>query len=175
MVAAVLKMPSKARSKGKCKRSAATNPTGTLSWDQRCWRAPASIFCERSIPTTRPLGRASTNSAVRRPVPHPASSTASSPRNRNRDNTFLPQLSCGPDRRWYTEEFHSREADGGCSANARFRPAKTTTFQTASRNRSKSVERGGERPSTRPPAHDRDHRQCPRHPRCPLRYAPCHR
>src|SRR5258708_1231553 len=148
-------MPSKARSKGKCKRSAAPNPPPTL--------------------TARLLGRASTNSAVRRPVPQPTSSTASSPRNRNRDNTFLPQLNCGPERRWYIEAFHSREIDGGCSAKGRFNPReKQEHFQNRFRNPRKSVELRSERASTQPPAHDLDHRRCPRHPRCPRRYAPCH-
>ena len=71
-------------------------------------RADRDMFCETSSAITRPRGSACSRSAVRRPVPAPASRTSSSPRNCRRARTFFPQLTCGCERRWYSEEFHSR-------------------------------------------------------------------
>src|SRR6202034_291029 len=52
-------------------------------------------FWGKSTPIACPRGTASIHSAVRRPVPHPASSTTSSPRRRNRDSSLIAPTDLG--------------------------------------------------------------------------------
>src|ERR1700722_20032983 len=105
-------MPSKAAVNGRSSRSAVTTCAFSPNFGRKYSRAERAIFCETSSATTRPFGRACSKSAVRRPVPAPASRTNSSPRSFRRARTFLPQLTCGCERRWYSEEFHSRVGFG---------------------------------------------------------------
>src|ERR1700693_670650 len=105
-------MPSKVAVNGRSSRSAVTTCACSPNFGRKYSRAERAMFCETSSATTRPFGRACSRSAVRRPVPAPASRTNSSPRSFRRARTFFPQLTCGCERRWYSEEFHSRVGFG---------------------------------------------------------------
>ena len=58
-------------------------------------RAAAIIAGDPSSAITRPRGRRVASSSVTRPVPHPASSTRSSPWSGSRSSTARPQRVCG--------------------------------------------------------------------------------
>ena len=71
----------------------------TVRSGSRNARASATIAAEPSTAITRPAGSRSSSIAVTRPVPHPASSTVSSPRNGSRSTTGRAQSCCGVETR----------------------------------------------------------------------------
>ena len=95
-----VKMSSTLSSVRRVCRSARKNITRSPNHGLRYSLAARSMFSAWSTAITRPSGNGLSNSAVRRPVPHPASSTSSSPGSFRYFNTFRPQESCGSERRW---------------------------------------------------------------------------
>ncbi len=71
-------------------------------------RASVTIAGSASTATTRPRGSRSSSRAVTRPVPHPASSTVSSPASGSRSSTWSAMPSMTAETLWYDDASQSR-------------------------------------------------------------------